>query len=76
MVEALRNSGLDLPPELVSTLLNDPLEQIRILTLESVRDSSNARELFIAALTDSSPDVRSRAQELLDEIDPASAPPQ
>lgn len=76
MVEALRNSGSDLPPELVSTLLNDPLEQIRILTLESVRGSSNARELFIAALTDSSPHVRSRAQELLDEIDPASGPPQ
>jgi hypothetical protein len=75
MVEALHNSGSDLPPELVSTLLNDPLEQIRILTLESVRGSSNARELFTAALTDSSPHVRSRAQELLDEIDPASGPP-
>ena len=67
MVEALRGTGSDLPPELVPTLLNDPSEQIRILTLDSLRGSPNVREFATAALTDSSPHVRSRAQELLDE---------
>ena len=67
MVEALRGTGSDLPPELVPTLLNDPSEHIRILTLDSLRGSPNVREFATAALTDSSPHVRSRAQELLDE---------
>jgi len=69
MIEALHSTGSDLPPELVPTLLNDPSEQIRILTLDSLRGSPNVREFATAALTDSSPYVRSRAQELLDETD-------
>jgi len=67
MVQALCGTGSDLPSELVPALLNDTSEQIRILTLDSLRSSPNLREFATAALTDSSPNVRSRAQELLDE---------
>jgi hypothetical protein len=67
MVEALRGREA-LPAQLVARLMTDPLEQIRIIALESARSSTEARQLATTALNDSSPHIRQRAQEILDEM--------
>jgi hypothetical protein len=60
------SSGLEIPPEVLSGLARaDNSEQIRWMALDALSQGAVARQSAEVALTDSSPAVRARAEDIL-----------
>jgi hypothetical protein len=72
MIEALRSSGVELPTEVWGSLTADPAEHIRMLALDALQGSPSLRGFAAMALSDASPHVRQRAQEIIDELEAIS----
>jgi HEAT repeat protein len=72
MIEAVRSSGIELPAEMWGSLTADPAEHIRLLALDALQGAPGLREFATTALSDSSPHVRQRAQEIINELEAAS----
>jgi hypothetical protein len=66
MIESLRSSNLSLPPEFWGSLSDDPSEQVRLLVLDALEGTSQARNFAALALSDPSDHVKLRAKEILD----------
>jgi len=73
MIESVRSSSLRLPPEFWGSLSNDTSEHVRLLVLDTLEGTAQARDFATLALTDPSPHVRLRAKDILDAIAPESA---
>lgn len=76
VLSAALNSGLQLPVDLrISLASADPAEEVRLIALDTLRGDSNLAAIATGALTDPSPNVRIRAQEIINELNAASLPP-
>jgi len=73
MIESVRSSNLQLPPEFWGSLSADPSEQIRLLVLNALEGTPRSRDVATLALTDPSPHVQLRAKEILDSLGAAGA---
>ena len=73
MIESVRSSSLQLPPEFWGSLSADPSEQIRLLVLNALEGTPRSRDVATLALTDPSPHVQLRAKEILESMGDASA---
>jgi hypothetical protein len=74
MLESVRSSGLQLPPDFWSSLAADPSEHVRLLVLDSLEGTMEGQNFASLALSDPSPHVQLRAKEILDSL-PSARPP-
>ena len=75
ILRAALDKGVELPLELLSDLVSaDPSEQVRLLALRAATDKPALRGIVLAALNDSSPEVRETALEILQQLDAAVRP--
>jgi len=75
MIESMRNSGLQFRPEFWGSLSADPSENVRMLVLDALEGTPQIRDFAALALTDPSPHVKQRAQEILEHLGAATASP-
>lgn len=74
-LHAALGRGVPLPSEsLASLALTDPSHNVRFLALEALSSDPNVRVVAQQALGDIHPDVRAKAQEILDRLDAAATP--
>ncbi len=76
LYKALRK-GVELPTDsLIGLALDDPSPDVRVLALEAIARSPDARDIALRALNDPNPEVQNKAREIIEALDSAAQQPE